>query len=126
MRHLRAARGQQLDILSRAIGPVRAHEIEGPVQHARRSLAATGSGGALARCVTSLGAVDDIEAAITEGLRCSGMRETQREMIRAHIDAPPDPTTCCGSSGAPCVFTLAGGGPGAGRVLGREARGREE
>ena len=60
------------------------------------------------------------EAAITEALRCTGMRETQREMIRAYLDAPPDPTTCCGSSCDPCVITLARAVKRARRALGRE------
>jgi hypothetical protein len=63
---------------------------------------------------------DDVERAITEGLRNTGMRESQREMIRAHLDAPPDPTTCCGSSCDPCVLTLARAVRVTLRVLGRE------
>ena len=64
--------------------------------------------------------MDDVERAITEGLRCAGMRESQREMVRVHLDAPPDVTTCCGSSCDPCVVTLARAVRGARRALGRE------
>lgn len=48
-----------------------------------------------------------VEAALTEGLRYAGMHESQREMVRAYLEAPPDPTQCCGSSCDPCVITLA-------------------
>ena len=64
--------------------------------------------------------MDDVERAITEGLRQAGMRETQRAMVRAHLDAPPDVTTCCGSSCDPCVVTLARAVRVARRALGRD------
>ncbi|UJR84493.1 hypothetical protein [Sandaracinus amylolyticus] len=64
--------------------------------------------------------MEDVDGAITEGLRATGMRETQREMVRAHLDAPPDVTTCCGSSCDPCVVTLARAVRVARRKLGRE------
>ncbi|AKF03113.1 hypothetical protein [Sandaracinus amylolyticus] len=64
--------------------------------------------------------MDDVDGAITEALRATGMRETQREMVRTHLDAPPDPTTCCGSSCDPCVVTLARAVRVARRKLGRE------
>ena len=63
-----------------------------------------------------------MERAITEGLRKTGMRESQREMVRAHLDSPPDPTTCCGSSCDPCVLTLARAVKVALRVLEEEER----
>jgi hypothetical protein len=63
---------------------------------------------------------DEIERAIGEGLRRAGMRETQRAMVRLHLDAPPDVTTCCGSSCDPCVVTLALAVRVARHALGRE------
>jgi hypothetical protein len=57
--------------------------------------------------------------AITEGLRCAGLRETQREMVRAHLDDPPDPRTCCGSSCDPCIAIVALAVERARRALGR-------
>lgn len=64
--------------------------------------------------------MNDVESAITEALCCTGMKETQREMVRAYLDAPPDPTTCCGSSCDPCVVTLARAVRRARRALGRD------
>lgn len=65
-----------------------------------------------------------VERAITEGLRQVGMRESQREMVRAHLASPPDPTTCCGSSCDPCVLTLARAVRVTLRVLGEEPTAR--
>jgi hypothetical protein len=50
---------------------------------------------------------DEVERAIDEGLRAAGMDPSQREMVRCHLDAPPDPTSCCGNACDPCVLTLA-------------------
>jgi len=61
-----------------------------------------------------------IDEAITEGLRCAGMCESQREMVRVYLDEPPDPTTCCGSSCSPCVVSLALAVRRARRALGME------
>jgi hypothetical protein len=63
---------------------------------------------------------DEVERAITLGLNSVGMRESQREMVRAHLASPPDPTTCCGSSCDPCVLTLARAVRSTLRVLGKE------
>lgn len=63
---------------------------------------------------------DEVERAITEGLRCAGMCETQRGMVRAHLDTPPDVTACCGSACDPCVVTLARAVRAARRQLGRD------
>jgi hypothetical protein len=51
--------------------------------------------------------VDDVERALDEGLRAAGMDPSQREMVRVYLDAPPDPTSCCGNACDPCVLTLA-------------------
>jgi hypothetical protein len=61
-----------------------------------------------------------LEAALTEGLRYAGMHESQREMVRAYLDAPPDPTQCCGSSCDPCVITIARAVQAARKALGRD------
>lgn len=61
-----------------------------------------------------------MERAITEGLRYAGLRESQREMVRVHLDDPPDPRTCCGSSCDPCIITLALAVKRARKELGRE------
>lgn len=62
---------------------------------------------------------DGLDAALTEGLRYAGMHESQREMVRAYLDAPPDTTQCCGGSCDPCVVTIALAVRGARRALGR-------
>lgn len=64
--------------------------------------------------------MDDVEDAITDALRQTRMKETQRAMVRLHLDCPPDPTTCCGSSCDPCVVTLARAVKLTLRALGRE------
>ena len=63
---------------------------------------------------------DETERAIGEGLRHACMRESQREMVRAYLDAPPDPTQCCGSSCDPCVITIARAVRVARRALGKD------
>ncbi len=68
---------------------------------------------------------EELEAALTEGLRYAGLRESQREMVRAYLDAPPDPTQCCGGSCDPCVTTIALAVRGARRALERRGRTRE-
>ena len=48
------------------------------------------------------------------------MRESQREMVRAYLEARPDPTQCCQSSCDPCVVTIARAVRGARRALGKD------
>ena len=62
---------------------------------------------------------DAIEQALTEGLRYAGMHESQREMVRAYLHAPPDTTQCCGGSCDPCVVTIARAVTAARKALGR-------
>ncbi|GAB4216449.1 MAG: hypothetical protein OHK0013_42990 [Sandaracinaceae bacterium] len=60
---------------------------------------------------------EQVERAIDEGLRAAGMDPSQREMVRRHLDSPPDPTSCCGNACDPCVLTLARAVRTARRVL---------
>ena len=70
-----------------------------------------------------MAAADDeaLERALTEGLRYAGLHESQREMVRAYLDAPPDTTQCCGGTCDPCVVTIALAVRAAQRALGRDA-----
>lgn len=50
---------------------------------------------------------EQIEAAITEGLRYAGLRDSQRNMVRTYLrDDPATWMSCCGSYCDPCVLTI--------------------